>query len=206
MSSATHTSRRKLRREFRRLRRALSGAQQQKHAEAVFRHLDNAGLLWRSGAVGAYLTDPDEGELNCMPTISRLWQRGRRVGLPVVGGQRGFMDLFRYQPDTRLVRNRYDILEPEPGSPHIPLLSCSIMLVPLVAFDDHGTRLGMGGGYYDRFLARLPATLRPRLIGIAHELQRASGKLPRDQWDIPLNDVVTELGWQQFSLSNQASL
>lgn len=199
MSSASPTSRRKLRNEFRRQRRALSETQQQQHAEAVRRHLNNAGLLWRTGAVGAYLADPAEGELNCLPTISLLWQRGRRVGLPVVGGQRGFMDLFRYQPDTRLIRNRYDILEPEPGSSHVPLLSCSLLLMPLVAFDDHGTRLGMGGGYYDRFLARLPAGLRPRLIGVGHELQRASSELPRDRWDIPLDDVVTELGWQQFS-------
>ena len=72
------------------------------------------------------------------------------------------------------------------------------MLLPLVAFDENGGRLGMGGGYYDRFLGSLPALLRPRLVGLAHEVQRSNAPLPKDSWDIPLDDIVTETGWQSF--------
>ncbi len=155
-------------------------------------------MLWRHGAIAAYLADPIEGELDCGPIITTLWSRSRKVVLPVVGQQRGLMDLYCYRADTRLVLNRYGIAEPEPGTPHVTRLSCSLMLVPLVAFDDNGTRMGMGGGYYDRFIGGLPTTLRPRLVGVAHEVQRSPSALPRARWDVPLDDIVTEAGWQSF--------
>ena len=197
-SASSDTTRRKLRAHFRQLRSALSAAEQRQHATAVCRHLGNSGLLWRRGAIAAYLADPIQGELDCGPIIATLWSRSRTVVLPVVGRQRGLMDLYCYRPGTRLVRNRYDIAEPEPGTPHVTRLSCSLMLLPLVAFDSHGSRMGMGGGYYDRFIGRLPPTLRPRLVGVAHEVQRSVSPLPRASWDIPLDDVVTEAGWQSF--------
>ena len=68
------------------------------------------------------------------------------------------------------------------------------VLAPLVAFDDRGHRLGMGGGYYDRFFAATPDAAR---IGIAHECQRAP-TLPATPSDVSLTAVVTENGWQSF--------
>jgi len=196
--SNSPTTRRELRAHFRSQRRALPIASQLQHARAVTRHLRTSGLLWRRGAIAAYLPNHSEGELDCIPVMQALWAMKRRVVLPVVGRQRGFMELYQYQPDTRLVINRYGIAEPEPGSPNAHRLACALMLVPLVAFDEQGGRLGMGGGYYDRFLGSLPALLRPRLVGLAHEVQRSTGALPADSWDIPLDDIVTEAGWQSF--------
>jgi 5-formyltetrahydrofolate cyclo-ligase len=74
-----------------------------------------------------------------------------------------------------------------------------VLFLPLVAFDDHGNRLGMGAGYYDRYIGRQPAGLRPLLVGLAHETQRASADLPARSWDARLDAVVTEAGWQAFS-------
>ncbi len=196
--SNSPNTRRELRAHFRSRRRTLSIASQLQHAQAVTRHLRNSGLLWRRGCIAAYLPNHSEGELDCVPIMQALWSMNRRVVLPVVGRQRGFMELCRYQPDTRLVTNRYGIAEPEPGSPNAHRLSCALMLLPLVAFDENGGRLGMGGGYYDRFLGSLPALLRPRLVGLAHEVQRSNAPLPKDSWDIPLDDIVTETGWQSF--------
>jgi 5-formyltetrahydrofolate cyclo-ligase len=123
---------------------------------------------------------------------------GRTVAVPVIGRNAGFMDLFRFRPDTRLVLNRLGIAEPETGSQHVNVRSVVLMLMPLVAFDDSGTRLGMGGGFYDRFLGALPPGLRPRLIGLAHEAQHSAATLPRDHWDIPLDAVITEAGVTHF--------
>ena len=78
-------------------------------------------------------------------------------------------------------------------------LGLSLLFMPLVAFDDQGNRVGMGLGFYDRFLGRLPATLRPRLIGLAHEVQRSPARLEHKPWDIPLDGVITEAGWQSFT-------
>ncbi|MCY4059899.1 MAG: hypothetical protein OXG44_18080, partial [Gammaproteobacteria bacterium] len=70
----------------------------------------------------------------------------------------------------------------------------TVVLTPLVAFDGRGRRLGMGGGYYDRFFSATPNTAR---VGIAHECQRAAA-LPTTSSDVSLTAVVTENGWQDF--------
>ena len=76
------------------------------------------------------------------------------------------------------------------GSAYVNGRALTIMLMPLVAFDDAGFRIGMGGGYYDRFLGNLPTQLRPRLIGIAHEVQHCRHPLVGGPWDVPLDDVI----------------
>jgi 5-formyltetrahydrofolate cyclo-ligase len=200
-SEADRSTRQTLRAHYRTRRRQLNLHEQSHHAQAVARHLQTSGLLLGKGCIAGYLANHREGELDCLPAIQRLWSMHRTVVLPVVGKTRGFMELFVYQPGTRLIINRYGISEPEPLSPHRHRIACSVMLLPLVAFDESGGRLGMGGGYYDRFLGGLPPSLRPRLVGLAHEAQRSSRPLPRDDWDIPLDDVVTESGWQNFSTS-----
>lgn len=190
--------RRELRRDFRRARRALDHRRQTANARAVARHLQNSQLLLDGGRVAAYLPNQKDGELDSIPCVQRLWVMGRTVAVPVIGRNAGFMDLYRFRPDTRLVLNRLGIAEPEPGTLHVNVRSVAIMLMPLVAFDDSGTRLGMGGGFYDRFLGALPPALRPRLIGLAHEAQRSAEPLPRDHWDIPLDGVITEAGVTWF--------
>ena len=82
-------------------------------------------------------------------------------------------------------------------APHIvPAISLDLVLVPLVAFDRRGTRLGMGAGYYDRFFGSIARALRPRIVGVAHEVQRSAADLPAAAWDVPLDGVLTERGWQ----------
>jgi 5-formyltetrahydrofolate cyclo-ligase len=73
-------------------------------------------------------------------------------------------------------------------------LSLDLVLAPLVAFDAHGNRLGMGGGFYDRsfaYLLRHTRWLRPRLIGLAYDFQRQS-RLPSQAWDVPLQAIATD--------------
>ncbi len=110
------------------------------------------------------------------------------------------MSFYRYRRHTPLVANRFGIPEPAPGAPHVAPLSVDLLLMPLVAFDCFGVRLGMGVGYYDRYLGRLPATMRPRLIGLAHETQRSLDPLPFAEWDVPLDGVITEQGWHTFDI------
>ena len=70
--------------------------------------------------------------------------------------------------------------------------------MPLLGFDRHGTRLGYGGGYYDRTLAMLSKT--PRLIGYAFASLELD-HVPRDNHDIPLDAVVTDAGYRSFAKS-----
>jgi 5-formyltetrahydrofolate cyclo-ligase len=87
------------------------------------------------------------------------------------------------------------ILEPEPGS---PVAVPDIVLVPLIAIDACGRRLGQGGGHYDRTLAQLRATRRVVAVGVAWDMQRVEA-LPADPWDAPLDALATPSGWHRFT-------
>ena len=173
-----------LRRFYRSTRRALSPEEQRAHALAiadeVMRRLDDGAT------VAAYLAR--DGEVDLANVIEQCWRRRMVIALPALSG-RG-MQFADYRRGTGLAPNRFGI--PEPVQPEF--VTPTAVLTPLVAFDDHGHRLGMGGGYYDRFFAASPATAR---IGIAHECQRAPA-LPVTSSDVPLTAVVTENGWQSF--------
>ncbi len=68
--------------------------------------------------------------------------------------------------------------------------------MPLLACDTHGTRIGMGGGYYDRTLASAPQ--RPYRLGIAHDFQLIHANLPRENWDQPVDALLTPECFLQF--------
>jgi 5-formyltetrahydrofolate cyclo-ligase len=107
------------------------------------------------------------------------------------------MEFRRYSPDTRLRPNRYGIDEPERGaSTRIAVRRLDLVLVPLVAVDPHGTRMGTGAGFYDRCLQHLRAGRnwrRPKLIGLGYEFQRVAALAARS-WDVPLDALLTEKG------------
>jgi 5-formyltetrahydrofolate cyclo-ligase len=88
--------------------------------------------------------------------------------------------------------NRYGIYEPKLEQLHTCALNkLDIIFTPLVAFDQEGNRIGMGGGYYDRMLAPWFKEKRgPYPIGLAHDCQKVS-KLPVEEWDVPLPEIIT---------------
>jgi len=92
-------------------------------------------------------------------------------------------------------RNKYGIEEPcAIRNPRVPAWGLDLVLLPLVAFDPYGGRLGMGGGYYDRTFAykqRLYGMNGPKLLGLAHELQKTE-RLELASWDIPLAGVASD--------------
>ena len=95
--------------------------------------------------------------------------------------------------------NRFKI--PEPKKTQGNLLRPEIIdavLVPLVAFDQHGNRLGMGGGYYDRMLKKLSAQCL--IIGIAYDFQYTE-TLPAEAWDMPMTEVITPSNHYTFKNS-----
>lgn len=175
-----------LRRFYRAARRALSPDDQREHALAVAGTLMEH--LYDQVTVAAYLAR--DGEVDLANVIERCWRRRLAVAVPVLGG--GEMHFALYRCGAPLERNRFGIAEP--ARPEF--VTPTVVLAPLVAFDGRGRRLGMGGGYYDRFFAATPDAAR---IGIAHECQRAP-ELPATPADVPLTAVVTENGWQSFDV------
>ena len=185
-----------LRRRHRSVRRRLTASQQWLHAEAVRRFFLASPLAWRSRRIAAYLSV--DGEVNLRPLLGCLQRMGKLLALPVVDRSNNRMSFFAHRLEAPLTRNRFGIEEPAPGAPWINTRALSLVLAPLVAFDDQGNRLGMGGGFYDRHFGALPERLRPLLVGIAHEVQRAEA-LPTATWDVPLDGILTEAGWRAFS-------
>jgi len=186
----------KLRLSIRRQRLQLPAAQQRQHALLVCKNLSRLRHFQKAGRIATYLSA--NGELDPSPIADISRDSSKQLYLPVLHPFRhGRLFFCEWEEHAQLQPNRFGILEPGcHGNTGIPLRSLDLILVPLVAFDASGQRVGMGGGFYDRTLgkARINSTWkRPRLIGIAHELQRVS-TITAQPWDVQLDAVVTEAG------------
>jgi 5-formyltetrahydrofolate cyclo-ligase len=134
------------------------------------------------------------GELPLHFAVTRARARGQHFYLPIVskGSSLRFAPLL---PNADIQPNRYGI--PEPAHTDADLLApmqLDLVLMPLVAFDRRGHRLGTGGGYYDRsfaFLREAPRPARPLLVGIGYSFQEVV-ELPIQHWDVRLDFVATE--------------
>lgn len=180
-----------LRRRLKARRRALPTGWIARHSPLVAHRLWQLPALARARRIACYL--PANGEVDCRLIIDTAWRRGRQVLLPVLRGRR--LRFAPWQPGTPMRRNRFGIAEPRVArGSEVDGRSLDVVVMPLVAFDDEGNRLGMGGGYYDRsFAFRLHRRLwrKPLLIGIAWQFQQVDA-LDAQSWDVPLDAIVTE--------------
>ena len=132
------------------------------------------------------------GELDADAGVQWAWNAGRRVYLPVTVPPR-HMTFARWRQGDQFAKSRFGIDEPLPAARRVATTRLDVVLVPLVAFDRHGHRLGQGAGYYDAtFSFRLRARrTRPVLVGLAHAFQEVA-HIDEREWDVPLDLVVTE--------------
>lgn len=184
-----------LRKTFRKRRRELDIATQEKHAWMLASRLKKLPLFRNSRRIAAYL--PEDGEIDPGMVIEAAWQMKKQVFLPILPPTGHALFFAPYTADTLLKPNRFGIAEPDlHPSQWISARQIGLILMPLVAFDTDGHRLGMGGGYYDRslmFTRHRKQWHSPHLIGLAHDIQKAERLVP-EPWDIPLNLIATEAG------------
>lgn len=134
---------------------------------------------------------PVRNEFDARPLAARLIARGWQAAMPVVVAVDAPMTFRAWMPDTAMTTDRYSIPIPADCTDLVPNLVPDIILLPLVAFDAAGFRLGYGGGYFDRTLAaQVP---RPLAIGVGFELARTASIRPQPH-DLPLDLIVTEAG------------
>lgn len=178
-----------LRNEIRQRRKNLSSEQQHYFAQLAAERIAAHPRIQAASVISIFLSF--DGELDTAPVITRLWHDGKQLCLPVLHPfSPGNLLFLRYTPETPLIRNRLRILEPQLDVTQVvPLSQLDIILTPLVAFDQHGQRLGMGGGFYDRTLENWQQS-GPYPIGLAHNCQQVRD-LPVEEWDIPLPEVIT---------------
>ncbi|WP_020395839.1 5-formyltetrahydrofolate cyclo-ligase [Thiolinea disciformis] len=186
-----------LRQELKRRRSALSSLQQANHSQQALRHLLNQPRIRSARLIALYW--PVRGEISPLQ-LKTLALPQQRLYLPIVRRLASPLLFVRWTKYTRFQTNRFHIPEPWPRYKQaIAAKSLDIVLMPLVAFDEQGTRLGMGGGFYDRSFAfkQKRRFKRPLLVGFAYQFQRVS-QLERASWDIALDAVVTEDGWHRY--------
>jgi 5-formyltetrahydrofolate cyclo-ligase len=189
-----------LRRSMRVQRRALSDHEQRAHSVAMAALLVKSPLFLRSRRIAAYISA--DAEIDPSPVIAAAQAMGKTCFFPVLRAHpQRTMWFCEYRPGDPLLVNQFGILEPSVRRrPPVPPWGLDLMLLPLVAFDVNGNRLGMGGGYYDRTLAFLRhrrSWHSPRLIGLAHEIQKVDA-IQVQEWDIPLQGVVTESAFYRW--------
>ena len=192
-------SRTEIRVKVRESRRSLSPLFQNKAEENLTINFSQHIKLTKNAKVGLYLSN--DGELKTKQLIHKLRAKKHSIYLPIIHPFNRATLLFqKYEENSPMVVNRYAILEPKLNCSQIcPLPELDILLMPLVAFDEQGNRLGMGGGYYDRTLAKHYAEQRekPKLIGLAHDCQKVES-LPIEAWDVPLQQILTPTKFYQW--------
>ena len=151
------------------------------------------GLMeWREASVvGFYLSLTDEPQTRGL--LQKAWGEGKKVYLPKIDIREG---LTWWEISPCHLPETGTLWEPSPGlSVRKSLEDVGLFLVPGRAFDSKGTRLGRGGGHYDRALSRRGRS--SRVVGMFFGQQEVED-LPHEPHDIPLPSVVTEKGWRKF--------
>lgn len=136
------------------------------------------------------------GEVPLNLAVARLSSRGQRYFLPVLDESAPRTLRFaEFVAGAPLAPNRFGIPEPS-DIETISAQQLDVVLLPLLAFDARGNRLGTGGGWYDTsfsFLREQPRPARPLLVGVGYAFQQVDA-LPVESWDVPLDYVATDRG------------
>ena len=181
-----------LRQRLRARRKALVHSERRRSARALGRQFLRHRELRRARRVALYLAMGSE--LDTRPLQQLLARRGVAVHAPRIGRD-GLLQFVALR-GTCLRRHAHGMAQPAPGR-RVPPCKLDLILLPLLGYDDDGQRLGQGGGYYDRTLARLRGARRPLRIGLAYPCQRVA-RLPVEPHDQPLHAVLTGHGLRRF--------
>ncbi|WP_199052200.1 5-formyltetrahydrofolate cyclo-ligase [Aquitalea sp. ASV15] len=200
-STSAATDKISLRKSIRRQRMALSPAYRAQAMRAVARH---AGRLLRRGKrIGGYLAAGSELDVEIL--LSTALQRGASVWLPQIPARGRRMWFSRLTASGQWYRHpRYGIMEFD--GPCLRAERLDVLLLPLLAVDEQGYRMGQGGGFYDSSLAfrrRHSQYGKPLLVGVAYDCQRVAA-VPREAWDVQLDYLLTESGLHRLAAGRPA--
>jgi 5-formyltetrahydrofolate cyclo-ligase len=183
---------RELRRHCRTIRDEMPLEKVRTSSRAVCAHLSGWSSFQQANTVLSFLAFCNEIDLGPLfdRWPSKRWLVPRIVdGTELAPGQKPFLVLHAYDP-KRLVRHRFGMLEPEPDLPTINPGKVNVVLVPGIAFDRKGGRLGFGGGFYDRLLPLMPDSVR---IGVTFD-ELVLDAIPMEPWDCRVDWLVTPTG------------
>lgn len=181
----TYQTKPELRRQLLKTRQSLLPAEWQEKSHELCTQLQTSPLFHQAKTILAYLSFRQEPDLSPLFTDCHNWGFPRCIDRS--------LSWHLWQPGDALQPGTFGILEPYPEAPILKPSDIDLILVPAVACDQKGYRLGYGGGFYDRMLSS-PEWVSKPTIGIVFELAYLA-QLPIDSWDKPLQGVCTENGF-----------
>ena len=183
-----------LRQEILAKRRQLTAKETAQAGLSILKTIMQMNVFKRTVNVASYISL--SGEL-CTQDMNEYFMTRHHLCLPyMVTGQKGKMDFYSFKKGDELVENRFHILEPKNQPENLVSEDkIDVIIVPLVAFDNKGNRMGMGGGYYDRMLKKVRKDCL--VIGVAYEFQLVD-ELLVEEWDMPMDIVITEKNCYEF--------
>ena len=181
-----------LRKRIRRERAAIGAEQRQAWDAAINRQLLEHAARTGPGVLAAFLAF--DGEPDLAPALAQLEHQGTRLALPVIVDEptRPAICFRQWSSGSEMKPNRYGIAEPV-GTLDVRLDELDLVLIPLVAWDPQGGRLGMGASFYDRAFQPFAQLQHPFRLGVGYQLQELE-RIPLDPWDVRLHGVLTEKG------------
>jgi 5-formyltetrahydrofolate cyclo-ligase len=172
--------------------RTLSDADRALLERELAEHLTS--LFAGVSVVGGYC--PLGSEISPLPAMEEARAVGAIVGYPCFSNP---AKPFRFLAGDPLEPGPFGIMQP---ARRHPVVAPDLVLVPLIAVDGHGTRLGRGKGHYDRALAGLKKS-GARLVGVGWPIQRLADTIPADEWDVPLDAFASPAGLELFGSSHE---
>lgn len=168
-------------------RMALPSEERAQKALAIRDNFLKSVYLPRGATISAYI--PFNAEVDPLPILDVLIERGYATLMPYTAPNQTLITFRSWTRGTPLQRTIYGIMEPVPDddAPHIP----DVIIMPLLAFDGKGHRLGYGAGYFDQTLSYLKTKTKFRTIGVAFQMQYYEN-VPVELHDYPLDMCVTE--------------
>jgi len=173
-----------LRNKFRDMEHNRPADQVKAASRAIFERLTTLEVFQRAQCVGAYLSLPSEVQTDDI--IRACWKAGKQVCVPYFIAEKRFYGMSRLDPDAPIKVKKWNLREPENPQP-MDAATLDLILVPALAFDTTGVRLGHGGGHYDRLLLNVTGYR----LGLAFHEQVAE-PLPREPHDEPVQAILTE--------------
>ncbi|CAB1214442.1 5-formyltetrahydrofolate cyclo-ligase [Acinetobacter bouvetii] len=186
-----------LRKHLRHQRRSVSRFRHKKSQQDILSRLIRFKPFQQAQKIGLYLHA--FGEINTNQIIEYCFKQRKEVYLPMICTMN--QQLHWVQISQTQYRNKRFSYHPlgmqEPmASRGLHVSTLDLLIMPLLACDVHGTRIGMGGGFYDKTLAS--ARHKPFRLGIAHDFQLLQLRLPRQPWDQPLDALMTPAKYLHF--------
>ncbi|MCH9645002.1 MAG: 5-formyltetrahydrofolate cyclo-ligase [Gammaproteobacteria bacterium] len=172
-------------------RRKLGHESQKQHSKTICEKIMHADFYRNSKQIAAYVALGRE--VDCTLLFEHIFShQDKKLYLPVMAEG---MQFYEYQQQESFSYNHFNFAEPPVADKQaFDVLQLDLIILPLVGFDEQGNRIGRGAGHYDRILEcahQKAVEKRPLLVGVAYQFQKVS-TIEADEWDIPLDYVITE--------------